>query len=106
MTALTLEVPNSTEALTEFIQFRDRVYAYRDARWPTSVRFDLQVLRGATPFNEGRLLRPFLVREGSRIVARVVAVIDKRYQQHWQEPLGHLWWFEALPESRDAVRLL
>jgi hypothetical protein len=33
-------------------------------------------------------------------------VIDKRYQQHWQERLGHLWWFEALPDTREAVKLL
>jgi GNAT superfamily N-acetyltransferase len=82
------------------------VYTDRDARWPTSVRFDLQVLRGATPFNEGRILRPFLIRAGNRVTARVVAVIDKRYQQHWQEQLGHLWWFEALADSREAVKLL
>ena len=106
MPALTIEAPHELTTWTEFLQFRDKVYAARDAYWPASMRFELQVLRGATPFNEGRIFQPFLAREGNQIVARVLAVIDYRYQQHWQEQLGHLWWFEALPERREAVRLL
>jgi GNAT superfamily N-acetyltransferase len=47
-----------------------------------------------------------MARAGKNIVARILAVIDVRYQQHWQERLGHLWWFEALPDSREAVRAL
>ncbi len=106
MTALTVEVPEGTDALTEFVRFRDQVYANYSARWPTSVRFDLQVLSGKSPFAEGRRLHPLLVRDGNQVVARVLAVIDTLYQKHWQEPLGHLWWFEALPDSRVAVKLL
>ncbi|HXG22324.1 MAG TPA: hypothetical protein VNN62_25050 [Methylomirabilota bacterium] len=106
MTSFTIEVPQGTVAFTEFLQFREQVYARRDAYWPSSLRFEMQVLNGSTPFNEGRTLRPFLVRDGARMLARVLAVIDSRYQQHWGESLGHLWWFEALPESREAVKLL
>jgi hypothetical protein len=106
MPALTIETPQDLTAWTEFLQFRDTVYAERTAHWPSSLRFELQVLRGETPFNEGRTLQPFLARAGKRVVARVLAVIDTRYQQHWREHLGHLWWFEALPESREAVKLL
>lgn len=106
MAALTIETPHDTTAWTEFLQLRDKVYAKYDAYWPSSLRFELQVLQGATAFNEGRTLQPFLVREGKRAVARILAVIDARYQQHWGEKLGHLWWFEALPESHEAVKLL
>jgi predicted GNAT family acetyltransferase len=106
MAALTVETPKDAMAFTEFLQFRDKVYASREAYWPASIRFELQVLQGHTAFNEGRTLQPFEVRSGRSIVARVLAVIDARYQQHWQEKLGHLWWFEALPENREAVRLL
>jgi GNAT superfamily N-acetyltransferase len=106
MAALTIEVPQDSAELTEFLQLRNQVYAQRDAYWPASLRFDQQVLNGKTPFNEGRTLKPMAARAGKHLVARVVAVIDSRYQQHWGEQLGHLWWFEALPDSRDAVRLL
>jgi hypothetical protein len=106
MATLTVEIPESTEALTEFVRFRDQVYANHSARWPTSVRFDLSVLSGRNPFSAGRRFHPLLVRDEGRAVARVLAVIDTRYQQHWQERLGHLWWFEALPDSHAAVSLL
>jgi hypothetical protein len=35
-----------------------------------------------------------------------VAAIDERYQRHWNERLGHVLLFEALPGTHDAVRLL
>jgi len=106
MAALAIENPKDTEALTEFVRFRDQVYANRDVRWPASVRFELQVLSGQSPFAEGRVFHPLLVRDGGQVATRVLAVIDSRYQKHWQERLGHLWWFEALPNSRAAVKLL
>jgi len=37
----------------------------------------------------------------------VTAVIDRGYQERWNEPLGHLVLFEALPDRNDeAVALL
>jgi len=51
-------------------------------------------------------MRPFLARAGGRLLARTVAVVDERYNQHWQERLGHLSLFEALPETREATQLL
>ena len=106
MPPLRVEVPDSRPALTEFIQFYDQVYAYRTARWPAPVRFQLSILTGQSPFAADRRLRPFLVRDGPRILARVLAVVDARYNAHWQERLGHLCLFEALPDTREAVRLL
>jgi hypothetical protein len=63
-------------------------------------------MSGESPFNEDRTVRPFLVRDGSRILARVLAVMDARYNRHWNERLGHLCWFEALRDARGAVKLL
>ena len=34
-----IESPQSVNALTEFVQFYDQVYEYRDARWPATVEF-------------------------------------------------------------------
>ena len=106
MAIIRIEEPDNQETLTEFARFQDVVYANRSARWAASVQFDLHVLRGAHPFAKGRTFRPFIAREHGRVVARVLAVIDEQYQRHWQERLGHLWWFEALPESREAVKRL
>jgi GNAT superfamily N-acetyltransferase len=101
-----IESPQGVEALTEFAQFYNEVYAYRDARWPATVEFEVPVLTGENPFAQGRKLRPLLACAGGRLLARAVAMIDERYIQHWRERLGHLIMFEALPESREATKLL
>ena len=106
MPSLRVEVPDSRQALTEFIQFYDQVYAYRTARWRAPVRFQLSILTGQSPFATDRTLRPFIIQDGERILARVLAVVDARYNAHWQDQLGHLCLFEALPDTREAVRLL
>ncbi len=101
--AVTIETPAGADALTEFILFHDEVYASRSARWPAIVPFQLPILLGESPFAEDRTLRPFVARSGGRLVARVLAAIDRRYQRHWNERLGHLLMFEALPGTRAAV---
>jgi hypothetical protein len=106
MAALRVETPQSKEALTEFIQFYDQVYEYRDARWPADLDWQLPILTAESPFAEGQAMRPLLAREGSRILARALAVVDERYNRHWQEHLGHICWFEALPGTREATKLL
>ncbi len=106
MKTVKIETPQGKEALGEFIQFYDQVYAYRTAYWRTPARLQMAILTGEGPFAEGRTVRPFLAREGSRILARVLAVVDARYNRHWHERLGHLCWFEALPDTRAATRRL
>jgi hypothetical protein len=47
-----------------------------------------------------------VARSSGRIVARAAALVDERYIGRWNEPLGHVVLFEALPGSADAVRAL
>jgi len=101
-----IESPQGRDALTEMIRFYDRVYAYRSARWPAFEAFELAVLCGESPYLRGRTVRPFVARQHGGVAARVIAVVDERYCRHWNERLGHLVMFEALPESGEAVRLL
>jgi hypothetical protein len=101
-----IEIPQGNEALTEFVLFHDRVYDYRDARWPAPSELQLPILTGDSPFAQGRALRPFLAYEGGRIVARAVAVMDRRHNLKWKERLGHFVMFEALPGSLAATKQL
>jgi GNAT superfamily N-acetyltransferase len=101
-----IEVPQGNEALTEFVQFHDQVYDYRDARWAAPLELQLPILTGESPFARGREMRPFLARAGGKILARAVAVKDEHYHVHWHEHLGHIVMFEALPDSRAATKLL
>ena len=104
--ALRIEVPESKESLTEFIQFYDEVYDYRAARWEAPLELQLPVLSGESPFARGREICPFLAYEGSKIIARAAAVMDERYNGYWQEHLGHIILFEAMPDGREATQLL
>jgi GNAT superfamily N-acetyltransferase len=101
-----IEIPQSKEALTEFVGFYDHVYDYRDARWEAPLELQLPILTGESPFARGREIRPFLARAGSKILARAVAVMDEHYHRHWNEHLGHMIMFEAMPDSRAATKLL
>jgi hypothetical protein len=98
-----IESPAGEEALTEFVLFQHRVYEYRSARWAAMVAVQLPILMGEGPFAAGRKIRPFAARVDGNIVARAVAIIDGHYQRHWNEQLGHLVMFEAMPGTRDAV---
>jgi hypothetical protein len=103
--ALKLEVPEGQDALSEFVLFHDRVYQYRSASWPAILPLQLPILNGKGPFASGRRIRPFLVRDGAEISARAVAVIDQHYNHHWNERLGHIIMFEAMPDSLAATRM-
>ena len=101
-----IKIPESKEGLTEFVQFHDQVYDYRDACWPAPLELQLPILTGDSPFAQGREIRPFLAYQGSSIVARAAAVMDEHYHRHWNEHLGHIIMFEAMPDSRAATKLL
>jgi GNAT superfamily N-acetyltransferase len=105
MTQIRIERPEGVDALSEFVGLHDRVYATREARWPASP-LHLPTLLGQTPVTKERELQPFVARAGGEVVARVCATVDGPYLRHWNEKVGHLLMFEALPETRDAVRLL
>jgi hypothetical protein len=101
-----IEAPEGEEALTEFILFRDRVYEDRGARWPTLTPLELPTLMGESPFAEGRTFRPLVARDGGEIVARGAALVDQRYLDRWDDAVGHLVMFEALPGAGDATKQL
>lgn len=101
-----IESPAGREALTEFVLFFDRANASRSARWPVPLDLHLPILLGESPFCEGRQIQPFVARQVGEIVARAVALVDGRYNRHWNEELGHIGWFEALPGTDEAVKEL
>lgn len=101
-----IESPKSESDLREFVGFYDTVYAQRSARWPAPDDVQLGTLLGAAPFARDRKFLPLLARDDARILARAVAMVDQRYIEHWDEPLGHICLFEALPGAVEATRKL
>jgi hypothetical protein len=104
--AFKIEQAVEPDALTEFIEFHERVYQYRAAHWPGLVAVQYPIVAGEGPFAAERNIRSFVARDGGNIVARVAAMIDQSYQRHWNERLGHLVMFEAIPGTREAVRAM
>jgi hypothetical protein len=104
--SVSIESPAGRAALERFVLFHDEVYAPRHVHWRTLIPVYLPMLLGEGPFAHTRRVRPFLARDGERILARVVAVVDERYNRHWGDTLGHLVMFEAHPGTRDIVRSL
>jgi hypothetical protein len=92
--------------LTEFCLFADVVNASRPIYWPAIPHLQLPLLLGEGPVAVGRRVKALVARSGPDVVARAVAVVDERYIEHWDEPLGHIVMFEALPDTTDAVRAL
>ena len=98
-----IEQAAGPDALAEFVALHDRVYATRPARWPGSP-LHLPMLLGQTPITKERELLPFVAREGGEVVARACAAIDHPYLAHWNERVGHILLFEALPHAREGAR--
>jgi len=94
------------DELAEFCLFADRVNGPRPAYWPAMPDLQLPLLKGEGPVSVGRRSKPLVARSAGEIVARAVAVVDERYIDHWDERLGHVVMFEALPDTVEAVRAL
>ncbi len=98
-----VERPSRGSQLEEFARFPFRVYADREAWWPPDVRNEVDLLLGRSPLSSCLEIEPFCARHGGRMVARVSAIVNHRYNDHWQEKLGHFIHFEALPEEEEAA---
>ncbi len=103
--AITIETPQG-DALTEFILFQDRINSRRSAWWPAVVPMTMPFLNGEGPDAKGRQARPFVARVDGEIAARVLAIVDEHYLEMWNDGVGHASMFEALPDTREAVREL
>jgi GNAT superfamily N-acetyltransferase len=104
--SIAVETPRSTDELTEFVLFQDRINSQRPAYWPAVAPLSLPLLQGEGPEAVGREVQPFVVRDNGELVARALAVHDGRYLARWNDGVGHVSMFEALPDSVEAVRLV
>jgi ribosomal protein S18 acetylase RimI-like enzyme len=90
-----------------FLSLPHEVY-HESPYWvPPDPDFESAEVRGLTPFAEGVRLQPFIAERGGAVVARVLAVFDPGYGQHWGERAGHITMFEALPDAEaEAAAML
>ena len=103
---ITIERPTSRQQLEEFARLPLQVYAARDAWWPPDIQNEIDLLSRRSLLSSHLEVTPFCARRAGRIVARVSAVINRRYIEHWNEQLGQLIHFEAHEDEDVAVAAL
>lgn len=97
---------STAEDLERYIDFATEVYR-GNAYWvPGDKHHLMKLLSGNAGFGPQSVTQAFAVEDGGRIVATVAALRDEAYYLHWKEDLGHLLFFEALPDQTEAVDAL
>lgn len=97
---------STREAFEEFARLPFQVYADREAWWPPDVQNEVDLLSGQSLITRHLDLEPICAYREGQMVARVSAVVNHRYNEHWNEKLGQLIHFEALPDQDEAVSAL
>jgi hypothetical protein len=103
---ISIEEVRTREAMTEFAMFPFQIYGERDAWWPPDVQNEIDLIAGRAPIASHLELMPFVARRGGKLAARVTAVVNSRYNSHWNELIGQLIHFEALPGELEAASAL
>ncbi len=101
--ATSIEAVTSKDAMSEFAMLPFEVYGDRDAWWPPDVQNEIDLLSGRAPIAAYLEMMAFAARRRGRVVARVTAVVNRRYNEHWNERTGQLIHFEALAGEGSAV---
>ena len=105
--AISIETVSGREAMNLYAGLPFEVYGERDAWWPPDVQNEIDLLSGRAPIAAHLELMPLLARRDGKLVARVSAVVNSRYNSHWNERVGQLIHFEALAdEARAAIAML
>ncbi len=100
---IAIERPKGRAALEEFARLPFHIYNNRQAWWPPDILNEVDLLIGRNPLSPYIEIEPLCARRNGRLVARVSVVINDRYNRHWNERLGQLVHFEAMPGEDDAV---
>ena len=103
---VSIENPRSRAELEDFARLPFAVYADRPAWWPPDIQNEVDLLSRRSPISPFLEIEPFVARRNGKTVARVSAVINRRYNDHWKEKLGQLIHFEAMPDEDEAATIL
>jgi hypothetical protein len=101
--SIRVERPSSREQLDQFARLPFQVYGNRQAWWPPDVQNEIDLLARRSLLSSYLEIEPFCAWRAGKLVARVTAIVNRRYIEHWNEPLGQLIHFEALEDEDDAV---
>ena len=97
---------STREEFERYVDFAQEVYRDNQYWVPPDKHHLTQLLAGEAGFGPGSKIQPFWVEDDDKILAIVTAVNDEAYDRHWNERMGHLLFFEALPDQDLAVSSL
>lgn len=103
---VSIERPKTRAELEEFARLPFLVYSDREAWWPPDVQNEIDLLSRRSPLSSFLEIEPLYARVNGRAVARLSAVVNHRYNDHWREKLGQVIHFEALPGQDEAAAAL
>ena len=94
---------NTPEEFERYVDFAEDVYRENPFWVPPDKHHLTKLLAGQAGFGPSLDLQPFWVEEGNKVLGTVVALKDENYDRHWNEKMGHLLFFEALPDQPLAI---
>lgn len=97
---------NKSAEFERYVAFGQEVYGDNSPWVPPDAHHLIQLLSGEGGFGSETQIQPFWVEGDERILGTVTAVTSEVYDQRWHERLGHLVFFEALPDQNEAVAAL
>lgn len=97
---------SSSEELERYVKFGEEVYRDIPPWVPPDSHHLVELLSGQGGFGADTHIQPFLIENGDEVLATITAVTDDTYNQRWKERMGHLLFFEALPDQSEAVETL
>ena len=96
----------SPEELQRYVAFGQEVYRDKSPWVPPDSHHLVELLSGKGGFGPDTQIQAFLVEKDDRVLATATAVTSEIYNRRWNERLGHLLFFEALPDQHEAVEML
>lgn len=97
---------STDEELRRYVEFGHEVYRQNPHWVPPDTRHMTELLSNRSAFAPQTRVQAFWVEEGGRVLSTITAVRDETYGRHWGEEVGHLLFFEALPDQDEAVASL
>jgi hypothetical protein len=94
------------EELQRYVDFGQEVYRQNPHWVPPDAHHLTELLSGQGGFGPDTHVQAFWVEEGDHVLATVAAATDEAYDRHWNERMGHLLFFEALPGQDEGVESL
>ena len=100
---MTVKALHSDEEFHRYVSFAEEVYEQNPYWVAPDAEHLVGLLNGTSPVAANAMVQPFWVEVDGKIVATLTAVIEATYNLRWNEKMGHLIFFEALPDHQHAV---